>query len=149
MLLKKELLFWTGKKYLQIGSNSLISNRLKYFKYWMYFEPMRKKDKKHTLSFKYAMWSKIFMYVLEKSRYLNVRYSPYVYILTLLPIDRTKKYFGHPFHLVSPSVLPVTLSFGLFCVVQSILSVIWIDTWHSLLCSLFHITVISGFLEYY
>lgn len=32
---------------------------------------------------------------------------------------RLKKQIGHPFHLVTPSILPVTMSVAFFCVFQN------------------------------
>lgn len=53
--------------------------------------------------------------------------------LFFLEQSKGSKQFGHPFHLVSPSILPLTVSFGFFCIFQNFLGFIWFDSWHSFL----------------
>jgi hypothetical protein len=40
------------------------------------------------------------------------------------------KVFGHPFHLVNPSILPLTFSFVFFTFIQDILSSFCLDMWY-------------------
>lgn len=43
---------------------------------------------------------------------------------------RLKKQIGHPFHLVTPSILPVTMSVAFFCVFQNFIGFMWFEGWH-------------------
>jgi hypothetical protein len=61
--------------------------------------------------------------ILEKNKYIKLKFSSFAFSsFSALPLSRSTNNFGHPFHLVSPSILPLTLSFGLFTVIQDILN---------------------------
>lgn len=58
------------------------------------------------------------------------------------------KVFGHPFHLVNPSVLPLTLSFVFFTLIQDVLSSFCLEMWYSSSFSvLAHATMIGLFFS--
>jgi len=68
------------------------------------------------------------------------------------------KNFGHPFHLVNPSILPITLSFVFFTVIQDILCSFLLEMWyvsifsvlsHTLMLGLFFSVFITWILEIY
>ena len=40
--------------------------------------------------------------------------------------------FGHPFHLVNPSILPLTISLSFFCLFQNFLGFMWFEAWNSI-----------------
>jgi hypothetical protein len=52
--------------------------------------------------------------------------------------DNYKK-IGHPFHLVNPSILPVSLSSGFFFFLTNLVLFMWFGFWHSKLFFYFHI----------
>lgn len=60
-------------------------------------------------------------------------------------ITSDSKVFGHPFHLVTPSILPLTMSFVFFTVIQDILSSFWLEMWYSSNISVLAHGVMIGF----
>lgn len=58
------------------------------------------------------------------------------------------KVFGHPFHLVNPSVLPLTLSFVFFTLIQDLLSSFWLEMWYSNIFSVIsHASMVGMFFS--
>lgn len=54
------------------------------------------------------------------------------------------KLFGHPFHLVNPSILPIALSFVFFTFIQNILSSFTLEFWYTkFFCILGHTTLMT------
>jgi len=85
----------------------------------------------------------------DKNLFLKAKFTSYAFSSFLaLPAMRFTSIFGHPYHLVNPSVLPITLSFGFFTVIQNILNSIWSNVWYSnFICTLGHIGMISIFFS--
>lgn len=48
------------------------------------------------------------------------------------------KNIGHPYHLVTPSLMPVALSIALFCVFQNLIGFMWFEGWQTLSIYQFH-----------
>lgn len=63
--------------------------------------------------------------ILDKKVILNL-----TELNTILNPIALKKQFGHPFHLVTPSILPVTLSLAFLCVFQNFIGFMWFEGWH-------------------
>lgn len=51
---------------------------------------------------------------------------------------KLKKIIGHPFHLVTPSMLPFALSIAFLCVFQNLLGFMWFPGWHHITIYVFH-----------
>jgi len=85
----------------------------------------------------------------DKNLFLKAKFTSYAFSSFLaLPTMRFTSIFGHPYHLVNPSVLPITLSFGFFTVIQNILNSIWSNFWYSnFICTLGHIGMIAIFFS--
>jgi len=60
-------------------------------------------------------------------------------------LTRLTRIFGHPFHLVNPSFLPITLSFGFFFVILTILKAMWSGVWYAKLIYCLSHLIFFGF----
>lgn len=63
-------------------------------------------------------------------------------------VMQNSKVFGHPFHLVNPSILPITMCFVFFTLIQDLLSSFWLEMWYSnILSVLAHGTMVGLFFS--
>jgi len=106
----------------------------------------------------YFNWIKTGFATINKSIFLNLKLSRIGISSNRFDIFYKSKHFGHPFHLVNPSILPVTLSFVFFAVIQDILSSFLLEMWyynifsvlgHTLILGLFFSVIISWIFEVY
>lgn len=66
-------------------------------------------------------------------------------LAVILKPFKLKKNIGHPFHLVTPSVLPFTMSLAFLCVFQNFLGFMWFEGWHVLSVYQYHAVFFANF----
>lgn len=66
-------------------------------------------------------------------------------LISVLKPFQLKKKIGHPFHLVTPSVLPFTMSLAFLCVFQNFLGFMWFEGWHVLSIYQYHALFFANF----
>lgn len=66
-------------------------------------------------------------------------------LVAVLKPFKLKKNIGHPFHLVTPSVLPFTMSLAFLCVFQNFLGFMWFEGWHILSVYQYHALFFANF----
>lgn len=66
-------------------------------------------------------------------------------IFAVLSPIKLKKEIGHPYHLVTPSALPFTLSLAFLCVFQNFLGFMWFEGWHYITIYFFHAVFFANF----
>lgn len=147
LFLKKEILNVGGLKFLKKKLKKIYFNRLRFNKKKSFPLPVVKKFKRKWANLVVRNWMEIGFNILEKKKYIKLKFSSFAFSsFTALPAAKGTKIFGHPYHLVNPSILPITLSFAFFTVIQDILNSIWLNIWYSdCFCILGHIGMFGLF----
>lgn len=157
-LMRRELVMITGKEYFSKKRGIFIENRLKFDKFVSFPLPRVKRNKRTLVSTNTVKWLNSGYHVLECSKFADIKFS----LLTITSnhgnvVSRSSK-FGHVFHLVSPSVLPMTFSWVLFLLIQDLLNSMWLEFWytgfwqvmgHVTMATFLFATILSWILEIY
>lgn len=144
---KEETLIIGGKVFFKKKLKKIYLNGLKFLKKKTFPAAVVKKSKRRWINPVIRNWMDFSFNILEKNKFLKLKFSSYAFSsFSALPMCRLSNIFGHPFHLVNPSILPITLSFGFFTVIQDILNSIWLGVWYSnFLCTLGHMGMFGLF----
>lgn len=162
---KKEKFFWqkefvlvTGLEFYNKKKGILIENRLKFDKRVNFPLPKVKKFKRVKMSVSHLKWLNSKFHILEYSKFANSKFSLLTISSNYSNFIQPKNKFGHVFHLVSPSTLPLSFSIALFVAIINILCSIWFETWfcrltiagsHIAIVTFLFSTILSWILEIY
>lgn len=103
-------------------------------------------------------WAKAGYVIINDHNHLESRINHVGDTFKNFNINFDSKVFGHPFHLVNPSILPITFSFVFFTLIQDILSSFCLEMWyvnsfsvlsHAAMLGLFFSVILSWLFEIY
>lgn len=123
----KELVIISGKEYFRIRKNKIVKNKLKFLNSLVVQKTISKKKK--YLSWQQTLYNTyVNLFGLSSKRYVNKKKGGSDITKWFKKISRKgvfrfnmTKNFGHPFHLVSPSIKPTDFAMGITAFILSLL----------------------------